>query len=200
MDNLYSKRLMQTSVLYKDKKCPICKKYLEENQDIYLIIFSTQMRNEYKELFHNQFVHKDELDEIEKLYGENTEETILNIRKLFKKRSPKIEITEEEQKRIDAFENSCFFKGFKRKIVSGNIIKCKQNGSSLCTTYNYKTGIIKVDHSGKHGLLDHFFLKELESQIANKMNEILGLETREEYSAAKEISGIVADVNKIIGK
>lgn len=166
------------------RRCPICGQYLCKDASYYLIILNG--REEFRNIkVKNMTPHISCWNE----FCKDIKDTDDFIKKITKNRIPRCKgYTIEEENKINAFlqatkEKGFYLNGTQKKNGS---VKVSKRGTSAILTYNPYTEAIKYDDRCRRGLFDGFFINEIYSKIRNRMNEILGLEVKEEYNASTE--------------
>lgn len=118
--------------------------------------------------------------------------------KLKKHRIPSVKpLTEEQKREVEAFEKAAAAYGYWTITKPRNgCIKATKNGTTCSVLYNTYSGVIKYEDRRKSELLKSLFDRQIETNIFNKMHEILGDGKRDDYSALGTIAGVVEETNK----
>lgn len=183
------------SLSYNEQKCFICGEYLKQLEKVYFIIPPSKYKSQYKKLSNNLIVHCEEWDAF--CLGVNDDIELLD--KIKKHKIPKsIAFTEEEFNRLKCFKKACWDFDLKQEFEKPYGIKMKRSGSSLNITYNVYSDSIKIDYRGKKNLFDSFYLRQISTNVYNKMHEYIGDGKKDDYSASNEIKNVFDKVNKMI--
>ena len=176
-------------------KCPICGQYFKRGEKGACIVPPMEIRSKYKKLSQNLIVHLDHWEVF--CQGIATETELAE--KIQKHKTPKkASFTEDEQKKISAFQSACREYGFWEITEKPYGVKCKKCGTSIYVEYNVYADHIDLDYRGKRGMFDGFYSRQIIANIYNKMHEVLGDGKHDDYSAAKTISNIYKEVEKMI--
>ena len=171
-------------------RCPICGQYFKKNEISVTIIPPFKVRGN-KKLNENKMVH---LDEWIEFVGDITDDEEL-ADKFIKHRTPRVHpFTDEEQRRIDAFNQACIHYGFHAEYAKPYGVKRQVHGSSVAIEYNVFTDSMDISHRGKRGLFDNIYERQITTNIYNKMHEILADGKHDDFSANKAIAEIANEV------
>ena len=175
---------------HNDKRCPICGQYFQKNESAIAIIPPMSARS-HKKLRQNFMAHQDEWIEF---VGDIRDDEEL-ASKFVRHRVPRVHpFTDEEQRRIDAFNQACIYYGFHAEYAKPYGVKRQKHGSSVAIEYNVFGDSIDISHRGKRGLFDGIYKQQIATNIYNKMHEILADGKHDDFSANKAIAEIANEV------
>lgn len=180
-------------------RCPICGQYFQKGEKVVIVIppndWSLKLSDKVRKMIRTSY-HEDCWIGF---VGDITDENEL-LAKMAKHRVPrKKPFTEDETTRIKAFEDTCRQIGFyplESQPAYG--MKCKKSCHSETLTYNVYLDIIDFDKRGQRELFDGFYEREIIARVRNKMNEILGVDKRDNFSAEKAIGGVMNKAQEMI--
>lgn len=183
------------SLSYDQQKCFICGQYLKNPEKVYFIIPPSKYKAEHKKLSNNLIVHCEEWDAF--CLDVKDEDELLE--KIKKHKTPKSRpYTEEDLNRLKCFKKACWDYDFKQEYEKPYGLKMKRSRSSLNITYNVYSDSMQIDYKGKKNLFDSFYLRQITTNVYNKMHEYLGDGKRDDYSASKEIKNVFDKVNNMM--
>lgn len=177
------------------KKCPICGQYFKKGEKGACIVPPMEIRNKYKKLSQNLIVHLEHWS----AFCDGVETDVELAEKFQKYKTPKkMPFTDEEQKRISAFQSACRDFGFWEVYEKPYGIKCKKHGTSVYIEYNVYSDCIDLDYRGKRGMFDGFYSRQIIANVFNRMHETLGDGKHDDYSATKTIDNIYKEAEKMV--
>lgn len=195
---LYSIRNLKATANWLDKRCFYCNEYFKLNDDIVLIIPSTELKVQYKKLSHNVIMHLYELNTLIAMYGE--EGTIVQLA-MHKAPKKALVLTEAQKNNLFAFRKACSDCGYTIEtdaMRTESVYKRRKPGESLTFVYNPLTDKLSIRRRGNRGLLDGLFEHEMVASMFNRMHDIIGDGKIDNFSANKIISEAIDKANDLI--
>lgn len=177
----------------ESKVCGFCGQYFRPNDSFSIVIIPFEYRGRHKKLAHNLIVHTDELKSMiaDCSCDEDFANKLVNLK--VPRRKP---MTEEELFKIKCFRTACIEIGFLEDFEKPYGLKMKKRGTSFYLEYHVYTDYICFDFRGKRGLFDKLYEMEFIAKVRNRMNELMGIDARDNFSAEQEIKGIYDSVEK----
>lgn len=187
-------RNFKTKNTYNNKPCPLCGQYFRPNENQCLVVFPFEKRKLHKKLETNYFVHTDEwLDFCKGL----TEDEIID--KFISHKTPRRKPWSfGEKMKTEAFRESCIEMGFCAEYKNPYGLTMHKRGSSMYFEYYIATDFLRFDYRGNRGMFDSLYTREILANVRNRMNEKLGIEQRDTYTAKEEMEKIVKETKNML--
>lgn len=156
-----------------------------------------------KSLLRGNFWAKKEL--LEEIFERHIEDKILDYFLIDLnnsiKRKKKLVFNDDMLKRIDVFKKACMeYKFYPTVDKNKQITICKKRGFGLTIRYNVLSDVITTRYNGRMGLFDRLYINEFEVKIRNKMNELLGIDERNDFTAKGAINEAIKKTNEMFNK
>jgi hypothetical protein len=202
---------MDSSILYREidqsghssylnEKCFWCGEYFKEGDKISIIVIAFEYKKIYKNLSNNIVIHKQEFDALVESLGGDHKKIVEALGNHKQRRVPN-ELTEAQKAGVSAFKYACKEKGFYIETNKNNEVHMRKHGTSLTMEYNSRTGSVRLSSKvRKKGMFDGLYSRQIEANIYNRMQEIIGTELRDNYSVTGTINKVIEETNKIMGR
>ena len=182
-----------TGGLIEPRRCKCCGQYMLKGEEYYIVVCNAipEARSQGLE---NLMAHT----ECWNKFCEGIDNNLVLATKLKKHRIPSARpLTEEQQKGVEAFEKASSSYGYCTiSKTRDGCIKAIKNGTTCYILYNPYSGIIKYGDRKKNELLKTLLDRQIETNIYNKMHEILGDGKHDDYSALGTIAGVIEEIKK----
>ena len=118
--------------------------------------------------------------------------------KLKKHRMPSAKpLSEAQNKAVEAFEKAAATYGYwNTSKMRDGCFKAVKNGTTCYILYNPYSGVIKYGDRKKNEFLKPLLDRQIETNVFNKMHEILGDGKRDDYNALGVLAQAVEETNK----
>lgn len=187
-------RILRFGKIAETRRCPICGQYFSRGEQYYLIVCNAipEARSEGLE---NLIVHTHCWETF--CAGITSDASLAS--KLKKHRKPKPRpLTEEQNRHVEAFKTAAYQHNFKSlPNTRDGRVKAERLGTTMSLIYNPYTDVISYHDRRKYELFKPLFDRQLETNVYNKMQELLGTDKRDDYSVEKVFSDVVNSVNKM---
>lgn len=173
--------------------CAFCGQYFRPNDTFSIVFIPSVYRGTHKKLSCNLLMHTEELKD---LFNSCVDDDDFANKLIALKTPRRKPFSDEELFRLESFKRACVNYGFREEINKPYGVRMKQYRSSMYLDYHIPTGYIHLDYRGKRGLFDRFYEMELVAKIRNKMNEYMGINKKDDFTAEKAINDVYDSVEK----
>lgn len=194
-------RLFKAGKIAQEKPCALCGRHFAADESVALIVPPRAAREKYpRRLKNNLIAHANEFGVI--VNACSTPEQVWDT--LGKSKKPKkMQMTEEQKRRCDAFESAVRGMGYYLVSKTDSRVKCKKHGSTDTLEYSPYSDVIEYSNKRKRALFDGLVEREIVAQAYNRFHEILGDGKHDDYSALQAYNNVMTETiktaNKIMG-
>lgn len=189
------------SGLWLKNICYLCRKHLQEDDEIVVVVCPSELRKQFPDFKKNQLIHLDELMQ----YVEKSETAEELFTLLTTSKKPKKEVlTDEQISRINTFIEAAYNIGYKdaTKKKDGSV-SCKKYGSSDTLIYNVYTDGIDFKNRRRRQFGDGFTERAILAKAFNEFHKLLGDGKYDDYDPIKALGDCfnraIETTNKIMG-